>query len=301
MGGRWGSHWGDSWSGGWRERGAPTQLIRVGGRPGGMQRPIAPVLAVALVLAGCAAAQGGPSDPSGPSDPGASGGAVIGDWVLTGGSIDGVDAPVLDEHRITMSITGSTIGGTAACNSYGGQITRGADGLHLDNLAQTVMACEEPAMAAEAAYLAALARVREIARDGEDLVARGDGVELRFAAVPPVPTADLVGTTWVLDMVLVGDVAVSPLGAPATLELNDDGSFTGSTGCRGFSGEWVAQGAQIQAPSWGMDETTCPEELSVQDDQVVSVIGNGFIPTSESDLLTLVDPGGIGLVYRAED
>ncbi len=50
-----------------------------------------------------------------------------------------------------------------------------------------------------------------------------------------------------------------------------------------------------------MDDTTCPAELSDQDDHVVSVIGDGFIPTIDGDLLTLMDPGGIGLVYRAED
>ena len=230
-----------------------------------------------------------------------SGGTVIGDWVLTGGSIDGDDAPVLDDHRITMTITGSSIGGTAACNSYGGDITMGADGLHLENLAQTEMACEEPAMAAEAAYLAALARVREIVRDGEELVARGDGVELRFATVPPPPTADLVDTIWVLDTVLVGDVAASPMGEPATLELHPDGTFSGSTGCRAFSGQWTEHGDQIVAPSWGLDEETCAAELTNQDDHVVSVIGDGFIPTIDGDLLTLMDPGGIGLVYRAEE
>ena len=158
---------------------------------------------------------------------------MVGDWVLTGGSIDGEDAPVLPDHRITMTITGSQISGSAACNGYGGEISMGADGLHLDNLAQTAMACEEPAaMAAEAAYMAALARVREIVRDGDELVARGDGVELRFAGLAPPPTAELVGTTWVLETVLVGDVAASPIGEPATLELNEDGTFTGSTGCR---------------------------------------------------------------------
>lgn len=260
-----------------------------------MRWPTIVLLALAATLAACGAGQGGPSDP------GASGGAVVGDWVLTGGSIDGNDAPVLPDHRITMTITGSRIGGSAACNTYGGEITRGADGLHLENLAQTEMACEDPAMAAEAAYTAALVRVREIVRDGEALVARGDGIELRFVALPPPPTADLIGTTWVLDTVLVGDVAASPMGEPATLELSEDGTFSGSTGCRTFSGEWMEQGDQIQAPSWGMDETTCPAELSGQDEHVVSVIGDGFIPTIEGDLLTLMDPGGIGLVYRAED
>ena len=138
-------------------------------------------------------------------------------------------------------------------------------------------------------------------RDGDELVARGDGVELRFAGLAPPPTAELVGTTWVLETVLVGDVAASPMGEPATLELNEDGTFTGSTGCRTFSGDWMEQGDQIQAPSWAMDDTTCPAELSDQDGHVVSVIGDGFIPTIDGDLLTLMDPGGIGLVYRAED
>jgi heat shock protein HslJ len=266
-----------------------------GWRPCGMQRTILTNLALMVLLAACGAAQN-------PSAPDASGGAVVGDWVLTGGSIDGVDAPVLEDHRITMTITGSHVGGTAACNTYGGEIAMRADGLHFDNLFQTEMACvDQAAMAAEAAYMAALARVREIVRDGEELVARGDGVDLRFEALPPPPTADLVGTSWVLDTVLVGDVAASPVGDPATLKLDEDGTFLGSTGCRTFSGEWEEQGDQIVAPSLSMDDNACPEELRSQDQHVVSVIGDGFIPTIEGNLLTLMDPGGVGLVYRAGD
>lgn len=30
----------------------------------------------------------------------------------------------------------------------------------------------------------------------------------------------------------------------------------------------------------------------------MSVIGDGFVPSVEGDLLTLLDPGGDGLVYR---
>ena len=37
----------------------------------------------------------------------------------------------------------------------------------------------------------------------------------------------------------------------------------------------------------------------LQDTHVVSVIGDGFVPTIDGDLLTLTDPGGVGLVYRA--
>ncbi len=257
-----------------------------------MQRTIPHLLLLSVVLAACGAGQA-------PDDPGASDGPVIGDWVLTGGSIDGRNAPVLANHRITLTISGNRVGGTAACNSYGGEIAMGGDGIHLENLSQTEMACEDPAMAAEAAYLGAMTRVRQIARDGEALVARGAGVDLRFAALPAPPTSDLVNTRWVLDTVLVGNVAAAPMGEPATLELHEDGTFTGSTGCRTFSGNWMEQGDQIQAPTWGMNETTCPPELSGQDDHVVSVIGDGFIPTIDGEVLTLMDPGGIGLVYRS--
>jgi heat shock protein HslJ len=250
------------------------------------------VLVLVLILSGCTSAQAPSEEPSSP-------GPVVGDWVLSGGIIDGSPVPVLDDHRITMTITGSRIGGTAACNSYGGEITVGADGLRIGNLAQTEMACEEPAMVAEAAYLSALSRVRQIARDGAELVARGDGVELRFTALAPPQVADLVDTHWLLDTILVGDVASSPVGDPATLQLRGDGTFSGSTGCRSFSGQWMEQGDQIVATSWGMDGTECAAELQAQDDHVVSVIGDGFIPTIEGQLLTLLDPGGIGLVYRA--
>jgi heat shock protein HslJ len=260
------------------------------GRPGGMHRSLG--ILFTILLTACGAGQA-------PTEPPPSDAPVIGDWVLVGGAIDGVDAPVLEDHRITMTITGSTISGIAACNHYGGEIVMGADGLHLENLAQTEMGCEEPAMSAESAYLGALARVRQIARDGDQLVAHGQDVELRFAALAPPPTAELVDTQWELDTLLVGDVAAAPIGEPATLELRADGTFSGSTGCRSFSGEWIEQGDTIVAPSWGMDETECPADLASQDDHVVSVIGDGFVPSVEGELLTLMDPGGMGLVYRS--
>lgn len=93
--------------------------------------------------------------------------------------------PILDDHPITLTINGSQIGGSAACNSYGGRIVAGAGGLRIDSLSQTEMACEEPAMAAEFAYMTAIGLVREIVRDGDKLVARGEGVELTFDALPP--------------------------------------------------------------------------------------------------------------------
>ena len=252
-------------------------------------------LAVALMLTACGSVGTPPTSPNGdPFDP-------RGSWELRSGTVNGAEIPIVADHPITVTIEGSEIGGTAACNSYGGRLTVTDGRLEIRDLGMTAMGCEEPVMAAEAAYTAALSAVESIGGEGGELVLSGPNVELRFSALAPPPTAEVVDTVWVLDTLFVGDVASSPLGEPATLELRSDGTFSGSTGCRSFSGEWHEQDEQIVAPSWGMDDTECPADLSQQDSHVVSVIGDGFVPSVVEGLLTLTDPGGVGLVYRAEE
>lgn len=252
-------------------------------------------LGVAILLAGCGSSGVASPDPSdGPFDP-------QGSWQLTSSSVNDGEVPLVDGHPVTVTIEGSEIGGSAACNHYGGRLAVTAGRLEIDELAMTAMGCEEALMAVESAYLAALQVVETIGGDGDQLVLAGPGVELRFDRLAELPTAELVDTAWVLDTLFVGDVASLPIGDPATLELRGDGTFVGSTGCRTFSGNWLEHGEQIIAPSFGMDQRECPAELSQQDSHVVSVIGDGFVPSVEGDLLTLTDPGGVGLVYRAEE
>ena len=171
--------------------------------------------------------------------------------------------------------------------------------LSIGEMSMTAMGCDAPVAASEAAYVAALAEVSALRMDGAELILTGDGLELRFTPLEPPPTAELVGTSWVLETLFVGDVASAPMGDPALLELSPDGTFSGSTGCRTFTGRWVERGNQIHAPEMAMDGTECPPDLAQQDSHVVGVIGDGFVPTIEGELLTLTDPGGVGLVYRS--
>jgi len=251
------------------------------------------LLVLALVVAAC----GGPGATSTPRtelD-------TSGTWQLTSGRTDAGEVPILDDHPITLTITGDEIGGTAACNRYGGRLAVRDGRLTIDNLAMTAMGCEGPVAASEAAYTGALVMVTTIRREDEELVLSGPAAELRFSQLPPPPTAELVDTTWVLETIFVGDVASAPMGDPAMLELRSDGTFGGSTGCRPFDGAWIERGEQIQAHTMAMGDVVCPGDLEQQDSHVVSVIGDGFVPTIEDDLLTLIDPGGVGLVYRARD
>ena len=246
----------------------------------------------ALLLAACGA-------PGGSSTPGPGDEMVDGNWLLTAGRAPAGAVPIIEGHPITLTIGGTEVGGTAACNHYGGRLKLRGGRVSLEDVSMTAMGCEPEVVASEAAYLAALSGISDIRRDGDGLLLRGPGIELRFDRVADAPTAELIDTRWVLETVVIGDVAGSVAGQRATLQLGSDGSLRGSTGCRSFDGEWIEEGNQIVATRLTMTDEACPPHLADQDTHVVTVVGDGFVPTIEQDLLTLTDPGGSALVYRA--
>jgi len=249
----------------------------------------APLMAVGLILliAGCGSLAGPVGD-------------LGGNWLLERGTNGGQPIPIVAGSRITMTIEGSEIGGTAACNIYGGTIDVADGRVSIGALSMTEMACQEDVMASEAAYLAALARVESATRSANGLILSGPQVELRFALVPPVPDAALVGNAWVLDSLITRDAVSSTLGKEATLELGDDGTLSGSTGCRDFTGRYTISGDEVQVPELVTDDRACQADLAAQDDHVLSVIADGFTVQIEGDRLTLTATrGGLGLSYLA--
>lgn len=246
---------------------------------------------VAVILPLLAVAACGGGEPVGePFDP-------TGAWELTSGEADGTPVPLVDGFRITLIVEDGQAGGTAACNSYGGEVTVDGSSFALGEIARTEMYClPDEVMGSEAAYLDALARVESGARDGETLTLSGPAVELVFTALPPVPTSDLTGTEWVLDALVDGDTVSSVGGGPATFELAENGRLAGSTGCRSFTGEWVAAGDEIQITQLAM-EGECSPGLEAQDGHVIGVLSR-FTATVEGGTLTLASSGGQGLVYR---
>lgn len=246
-------------------------------------------------LAACGEASPSPAGVPDDGDP-------QGSWQLVEGTVNGEPVPILAEHRITLTIEGSRIGGTAACNSYGGQLSVEAGRMRIADLGQTLMACvEEAAMRTEMIYMSGLSAAETIGLDGDKLVIHGPGVELRFIELSPPPTSELIDTVWLLEIIVTGDVAASVLGESATLELQSDGSISGSTGCRDFNGTWMEQGDEIVTPSLAAEDLTCPAPLRDIDGHVLSVVGDGFRATVDGNLLTLTDSGGLGLVYRASE
>lgn len=264
-----------------------------------ISRIIPAAFLLVLVAVAC-----GTDDPQ--SDPSSGGGnpgdqsarSIDGDWLLIAGSIDGNPLNLKPDYDVTLTIAGTDIGGRAACNGYGGSAVIARDTFSIDGISMTEMGCEPSIMDLEATYAEALLRVGSATRTGEALRLTGDGIDLAFETIPPVATAELLGTVWVLDTIIEGDAASSTLVSAdeATLSLAVDGTFTGSTGCRTISGDYVIATGSVQFTSWGA-EGECPSELAAQDSQVITVLEGPFTVVVDGDRLTVTAPGGEALTY----
>lgn len=253
-----------------------------------------------LVASACGTEPGGNGPGGSPS--GAPGGSLGGTWLLTEGQGPEGDITLVEGYRITLMIEDGTVSGTAACNSYGGNVSIDGSSFAAGGLFQTEMGCAAAVMRAESGYLAGLQAADTIASDGGELTLTGDDVELIFERQEPVPAAQLQDTVWELESLTegLGADGVASSAHPAELVLHRDGTMTGTTGCRKLTGTWIARGDEIAMPELSA-EGNCPDELQVQDSHVVGVIGDGFTVEIEDDVATFfATHGDHGLSYRAQ-
>lgn len=241
-----------------------------------------------LLLSGCSLLSGGTTT------------SLDGDWLLQAGTNHGVAIPTVAGSRVTFQVDGTKIGGSAACNSYGGKIEVSGSSIAVSELIQTEMAClDNRLMALESAYLAALPRVTTAERSGNSLLLTGPEVEMRFTLVPPVANANLVGTTWILESLISGEAVSSTVGERVTLQLSGDGRLAASTGCRDVTGSYSVAGGQMQVTLDPYDTIGCAAELGDQDAHILDVLSHGFGVSIDGDRLTLT-AGDKGIGYRAD-
>lgn len=104
---------------------------------------------------------------------------LAGDWRVT----ELADAPLPEGTEGSLRFEAGQVSGRAFCNRFSGGFTLGGEGLRFGPAAATRMACPPAQMAAEGAFLAALAKVDrfDIAADGTLELIGGDRVLLRAA------------------------------------------------------------------------------------------------------------------------
>jgi heat shock protein HslJ len=252
---------------------------------------IASLLAAGMLVGTVLAACGDP-------EPG-SGGSIAGTvWVLTGGTLDGTTiTPIVASPATIEFAADGTVGGEAACNAYGGSyIVDGSDLSFPEPLFQTEMACmDDGVMELEATFLGALSRITGFTAGADTLILTGDGAELRFEPEPPTPDAALIGTMWLLETLVRGETASTPI-ADATIAFAADGTVDGITGCNSFSGSYDPDTGFGPLMSSLM---ACDEPRTDQEQFVYSILVPGASVSIDGSMLTIADLEGNALLYRA--
>jgi heat shock protein HslJ len=218
-----------------------------------------------------------------------------GTWLLVAGDVDGAPLILYDTHPVTLRADGDTVGGTSACNQYGGILRLDGAGVSIDEISMTEMAClDDGVMELEAVYLGALGRVDDAALEGEQLILAADGVRLRFDPVEPESDAALMGPTWELDTVVDGETASTPA-AGAWIRFESDGTVTGHNGCNGFGGAYD--------PMDGFSDLVqtligCIDPIAHQESLFMGVLGSQPTLSIEGSRLTITAADGRALVFR---
>ena len=276
-------------------------------------RLVTTLVVVLLVSSACG---GGPGDTGGTGDdgqptPGTATGPV-GDWVLVDADPT-IDLP--DGSRATLQVAeDGSAGGDTPCNSFGGRVTWTSEGrFGIDEVAVTEMGCEPDRTAAQETYLDLLLAATSWSTPTEDrLLLEGDAGTLTLYRVAPVDAAGLVGTDWVVTGFLDGDAVTSMAWDARDARLRLDGDETGGTltmfsGCRSFTGEWVADGDRIALPSFGQaadsrDVDACSEAELESEELVLAAVEGGFTTVVDGRSLELrsASDAEIGLMLRVD-
>ena len=159
------------------------------------------------------------------------------------------------------------VGGSSGCNSY--STTYEVSGNRLtfsDSVIATAMACENPIMAQEAAFLQVLsATARYQMGDGTLTFLDGDGDAL---AAFEVQSQELAGTTWVVTGYNDGSNAVVSVIPGTEITANfDSEQLGGIAGCNNYFASFDSDGDSISFDTVGSTEIFCAEPEGIMEQE----------------------------------
>jgi heat shock protein HslJ len=185
------------------------------------------------------------------------------DWRADAIVVDGALAPVPADIDVTLRLDGGQADGTAACNHYGGGYSLTGDALTFGPMAVTEMACEEPRMSLERAFLAALTATVSFRIDGGQLrLLDGAGADLAVLSAPGATQGSIEGA-WQLAEIVQGDM-VALIGSDATVVFGADGSLTGTTGCNTLMSDYAVEGSSLKVGPVATTKMACKDESAQQ-------------------------------------
>ncbi len=192
----------------------------------------------------------------------------------------------------TVRMEDGQIGGSGSCNNYFGSYTLDGDQLTIEQVGATMMACPEPLMNQETAFLAALESVASYTLDGDTLtLLDSDGNPV--VVLETQEQLPLVDTNWLVTGYNNGTGGFTSVLADTELTaLFDDANVSGSAGCNNYSAGYETNGHTI---SIGLAITTmkmCPEEAMTQESAYLAALAMAATYDIQADTLTLFAEDG---------
>jgi heat shock protein HslJ len=258
-------------------------------------RRLVAVAIIGLTLVGCADA----------TDSAGTGGDLTSlegtTWILDRDSATALgDDP--GDARATIRFEAGEVSGQAFCNHFGGDYTSDGEAMTIAVGAMTEMACEEPLMMLEQAFVAALGEVTGVGVDGDRMTLSGGEVSLGFDAEQP---RALIGTDWRLDGLASGGAVTSTIaGTEATLTLAADGQATGNGGCNSYGGGFETEGTDLRFEDLHSTMMAClePEGLMDQEAAFLAALGETRAYEIQGSTLSLFgEDGGLLATLVAAD
>jgi heat shock protein HslJ len=231
------------------------------------------------------------------------------EWIVDRLTLSGADYPLVIGSSPTIAFPADRqeITGSTGCNSYFGAVSfTPGQGISIDQLGMTEMACVDPAelMEQEATFAAALPTIAfyTVMDDGLTMVSGDGSVTIsaisREAAVPDV---DLDGAEWFADTRMEGGGASTMIqGTEVTLLFPKFGdTVRGTTGCNSFEATMGGDDGAIELSDFQVTERGCEPNVMEQEEFVLRILNAAVAYDIRGDRLTIVTPDGDGLSFVA--
>jgi heat shock protein HslJ len=252
-------------------------------------------LPLLLVLAGCGERS---TQPAGDSAPDPLRGKT---FLATAVTADGKAHTLVAGTEVSVEFTddGRLIA-RAGCNMMQGPVdtTDGKLVVH-GGLAMTGMGCDQ-ARHDQDSFVAEVLGASPSWQLKGDLLTITSGATTMELAPREVTNRALVGTTWVLDTQIDGEVASSkPANAPEVALVFEDSRVTADT-CNKFGAEYTIEGDQIEFTPGAMTRMACAPEIMWAENVVVDVLNGKTTYEIAEDRLTITNPSGKGIQLHAK-
>jgi heat shock protein HslJ len=252
------------------------------------------VLTAFAALSGCGD-NGGRRDLRAGVDPGL--GPIT--YVVTGVTDDGKQRPLVPSTEIRIRFADGRITLTAGCNTMSGEYALEQSRLTVASLATTDMGCDQPRMDQDT-WLARLFEKPVQFTSSKDATIVSGSTVLALADRKTVsPDKSLVGTKWVLDTIIDGDVASSlPSGQTGSLRI-DGNAIALKDGCSDGSGTVAIHEDAITFDDIVFSLRPCPTSNQVAPAFAAVLTGTATYAIEENRLTIIRDGHGLG--FKAID